>query len=158
MTCDASPMTHDMWGEVNLLSKFPLLALTVWEWRSSEDISTKDHWLNWWDTKVFVEQPRLHYGHSIWAQDCLNNIFDVGCIDDNFVWLHLGTQNATVAIKKTCHWITKRVNIKIIINREGYLEAFNALHQLTSLLKKYTEGQNCYTWIRVWYKFLPSLW
>ena len=51
---------------------------------------------------------------SLWAQDYLNDIFDAGCVDDNFVLLHLGTQNANVSIK-TYHGITKRVNIKNII-------------------------------------------
>ena len=34
MTCDKCHVTHDRWGEVNFVSKF--------QWRCSEDISTKD--------------------------------------------------------------------------------------------------------------------
>ena len=36
------------------------LAITVWEWRCSEDIFTKDEGLSQWITKMFVEQPRIH--------------------------------------------------------------------------------------------------
>ena len=68
---------------------------------------------------------------SLWAQDCLNDIFDAGCVDDNFVLLHLGTQNANVAIK-TFHGITKRVNIKNIIMQGG---VFGSLQCTTSIDK-----------------------
>ena len=44
-------MTPDMWGDVNILSKFLFLALTVWEWRCLEDVKEKDelltHWINY---------------------------------------------------------------------------------------------------------------
>ena len=68
MTCDKWQLTFYMWhmtcdryGDVDLLS----LALTAWEWRFVEGIFTKDHWMiqliNQLITKVFVEQPRLHW-------------------------------------------------------------------------------------------------
>ena len=60
MTHDTFHVTHDRWGRWTYPQNFSSLALTVWEWRCSEDISAKDHWVNQWITKVFVEQPRLH--------------------------------------------------------------------------------------------------
>ena len=42
LTRDMWHMTHDRWGEVNILSKLHILALTVLEWRFVEDIFTKD--------------------------------------------------------------------------------------------------------------------
>ena len=47
MTLDTWHMTHDRWGEVNILSKCQLPSSYVWEWRCSEDISTKDHSLGY---------------------------------------------------------------------------------------------------------------
>ena len=65
VTCDTGHMTRDMWhrtggGRWTFSQTFSSLALTVWEWRCSEDISTKDESINEIMTKVFVEQPRLH--------------------------------------------------------------------------------------------------
>ena len=52
VTCDTWHMTNDMWhmtcdrwGEVNLLKNFSSLALTVWEWRCSEDLEEKYVWI-----------------------------------------------------------------------------------------------------------------
>ena len=59
MTCYMSHMTHR--GRWPLCQNFRSLALTVWELWCSEDISTKDEWLNELITEVFVEQPRLHW-------------------------------------------------------------------------------------------------
>ena len=48
-THDKRHMKREMWGKVNLLFKnFSFLAFWVWEWRCSEDIFTKDDWLNEW--------------------------------------------------------------------------------------------------------------
>ena len=39
---------------------------------------------------------------SLWSQDCLNDLYEAGCIDDKLVLLQLRTLNANVA-KKTSH-------------------------------------------------------
>ena len=54
---------------------------------------------------------------SLWAKDCLNDLYDVGCVNDKLALLELGTQNARVAIK-TSKGITDRINIKNIIMQE----------------------------------------
>ena len=41
MTCDS----WQMWGSKPFFN-FSVLAFTIWEWRCSDDISTKDHWIN----------------------------------------------------------------------------------------------------------------
>ena len=51
VTHDTWHMTHDMWhmtggGRWTFSQNASSLALTVWEWRRSEDISTKDHWVS----------------------------------------------------------------------------------------------------------------
>ena len=57
VTCDMWHVTHDMWhlthdiwqvgeGDFFLLLFFSSLALTVWEWRCSEDISTNHDLIN----------------------------------------------------------------------------------------------------------------
>ena len=62
VTCDTWHMTW--WGRWTFSQNFSFLALTIWEWRCAEDISTKDEWLtDWlkeWVTEVFVEQPGLY--------------------------------------------------------------------------------------------------
>ena len=47
---------------------------------------------------------------SLWTEDCINDLYEAGCHDDKLVLLHLGTNNANVAIK-TSQGITRRVNI-----------------------------------------------
>ena len=53
-------MTCDTWWGVNILSKFQLPALAVWDRQCLEDSEQKDHSMNESVTKVFVEQPRLY--------------------------------------------------------------------------------------------------
>ena len=36
---------------------------------------------------------------SLWAQDCINDIFDAGCVDDRLAMLHLANQSAKIALK-----------------------------------------------------------
>ena len=68
---------------------------------------------------------------SLWAQDCLNDLYDAGCVDDKLVLLKLGTRNANVAIK-TFQGITQRVNIQNIIMQGG---VFGSLQCTTSIDK-----------------------
>ena len=64
MKCDTLHKTCDKRGRWAFPQNFSSLALTLWEWRCSEYISTKDDWLIDWLSlllrKMFVEQPRLH--------------------------------------------------------------------------------------------------
>ena len=51
LTPDTWHMTYDTWhmtggGRWTLFQNVSSLARTVWEWRCSEDISTKDQWVN----------------------------------------------------------------------------------------------------------------
>ena len=74
VTCDTWHVTCDRWhrkgwGSWTFSQNFSSLAFPVWEWRSFEDIFTKDEllteWLTDWltdlMTKVFVERPQLHW-------------------------------------------------------------------------------------------------
>ena len=51
---------------------------------------------------------------SLWAQECINDLYDAGCNDDKLVLMHLENQNAKVAIK-TSSGMTKREAIKNVI-------------------------------------------
>ena len=51
---------------------------------------------------------------SMWAKDCLNDLYDVGCVYDKLALLEMGTKKARVAIK-TSKGITDRISIKNII-------------------------------------------
>ena len=56
-------VTRDTWqvgGGEPSPKNFSTLALTVWEWRCSEDMEEKADSVNHSVTEVFVEQPRLH--------------------------------------------------------------------------------------------------
>ena len=68
---------------------------------------------------------------SLWAEDCINDLFEAGCNDDKLVLLHLGTQNANIAIK-TPHGLTKREIIQNIIMQGG---VFGPLQCTTSMDK-----------------------
>ena len=63
MTCTMWYMTSGWrWASSQ---HFSSLALMVWEWRCSDDISTKDDWVSQLIMKVFVEQPWLHRVYQI---------------------------------------------------------------------------------------------
>ena len=51
---------------------------------------------------------------SLWAQECVNDLYDAGCKDDKLVLMHLENQNASVAAK-TSKGITERININNVI-------------------------------------------
>ena len=57
-------VTRDIFWGVDILSKFQLLALTVCDLWYYEDLEEKAHGLNklinYWVTRLFIEQPRLH--------------------------------------------------------------------------------------------------
>ena len=36
---------------------------------------------------------------SLWAQDCINDMYNAGCTDDKLVLLYQGTQNSNIAVK-----------------------------------------------------------
>ena len=65
VSCDTWHMTGDTWhmtgwGRLTFFKNFSSLALTVWEWRCTKDISTKDDFISqsvkYWETKVFVHR------------------------------------------------------------------------------------------------------
>ena len=68
---------------------------------------------------------------SLWAEDCINDLFEAGYNDDKLVLLHMGTQNANIAIK-TPHGLTKREIIQNIIMQGG---VFGPLQCTTSMDK-----------------------
>ena len=51
---------------------------------------------------------------SLWAQECINDLFDTGCEDDKLALIQLGTENVQVEIK-TSGGTTERTNISNII-------------------------------------------
>ena len=51
---------------------------------------------------------------SLWAQECINDVFDTGCEDDKLALIQLGTENVQVEIK-TSGGTTERTNISNII-------------------------------------------
>ena len=51
---------------------------------------------------------------ALWAQECINDFYDNGCVNDKLALMHLENQNAQVAIK-TSKGITERINIQNII-------------------------------------------
>ena len=51
---------------------------------------------------------------SLWAQECINDLYDAGVHDDKLVLLHLENQNAQVAVK-TSSGITSRETIHNVI-------------------------------------------
>ena len=61
MTCDTWHMTPDMWPMTGgkrwtFFQNFSCLALTVWEWRYSENISIKDQLLHWLINQLFNDK------------------------------------------------------------------------------------------------------
>ena len=51
---------------------------------------------------------------SLWAQECINDLWDAGCRDDKLKLLALGCENASVAVR-TPGGMTSRQNIPNII-------------------------------------------
>ena len=51
---------------------------------------------------------------SLWAQECVNDLYDAGCTDDKLVLMHLENQNANVAAK-TPKGLTERTSITNVI-------------------------------------------
>ena len=72
---------------------------------------------------------------SLWAQDCVNDLYDTGCTDDKLVLIWLGTKNANVAVK-TPHGISERVNIDNIIMQGGVLGSIQCTTSIDKLAKE----------------------
>ena len=75
---------------------------------------------------------------SLWAEECINDLFDAGCDDDKLALIQLGTQNAQVAIN-TSEGITDRINILNIIMQgtvSGGLMCTTSVDKLTQLAYK----------------------
>ena len=51
---------------------------------------------------------------SLWAQECINDLYDAGCKDDKLVLMHLQNQSAEVAVK-TSRGMTDRETITNVI-------------------------------------------
>jgi len=51
---------------------------------------------------------------SLWAQECINDMYDAGCRDDKLVLMHLQNQNAQIAVK-TSSGVTSRETIHNVI-------------------------------------------
>ena len=51
---------------------------------------------------------------ALWVEECINDIFDAGLVNDKLALLYLGNQNAKIAIK-TQDGKSERINIKNII-------------------------------------------
>ena len=70
---------------------------------------------------------------SLWAQDCLNDLYDNSCNDDKLNLLHLGTNKVAI---KTSRGITDRINITNIIMQvtvSGGLKCTSSIDKLTKL-------------------------
>ena len=83
---------------------------------------------------------------SLWAEECINDLFDAGCKDDKLVLMHLENQNAQVAAK-TSGGITERENIKNII-MQGTVTGGLCCTTTTDKLAKH-----CYTNKHLLYKY-----
>ena len=73
---------------------------------------------------------------SLWAQECINDLFDAGCRDDKLALIQLGTRNAQVAINIS-EGLTKRTNISNIIMQgtvSGGLMFTTSIDKLTQLV------------------------
>merc|ERR1719319_1043148 len=72
---------------------------------------------------------------SLWAEECINDLFDAGCTDDKLVLMHLENQNAQVAMK-TSAGITERESIGNMI-MQGTVTGGLSCTTTTDKLAKY---------------------
>ena len=68
---------------------------------------------------------------SLWAQDCINDMYEAGCKDDNLVLLYKGTQNVKIAAQ-TSQGRSDYINISNVIMQGG---VFGSLQCTTSIDK-----------------------
>ena len=88
---------------------------------------------------------------SLWAQYCLNDLYDNGCNGDKLNLLHLGSNNAKVAIK-TSRGFTDRINITNIIMQgtvSGGLKCTSSIDKLTKLAYETKTLLNTYKGVEV---------
>jgi len=83
---------------------------------------------------------------SLWAQECINDLYDAGCTDDKLVLMHLENQNAQVAMK-TSAGITERESIGNMI-MQGTVTGGLSCTTTTDKLAKY-----CYENKHLLYKY-----
>merc|ERR1719319_1749043 len=83
---------------------------------------------------------------SLWAQECINDLYDAGCTDDKLVLMHLENQNAQVAMK-TSAGITEWESIRNTI-MQGTVTGGLSCTTTTDKLAKY-----CYENKHLLYKY-----
>ena len=72
---------------------------------------------------------------SLWAQDCINDMYNAGCTDDKLVLLYQGTQNANIAVK-TSYGISERESITNLIMQGGVFGSLMCTTSMDSLAKE----------------------
>ena len=72
---------------------------------------------------------------SLWAQDCINDMYNAGCTDDKPVLLYQGTQNANIAVK-TSYGISERESITNLIMQGGVFGSLMCTTSMDSLAKE----------------------
>ena len=72
---------------------------------------------------------------SLWAEDCISDLYDAGCRDDKLVLLYKGTQNANIAVK-TSHGISDRQSIQNIIMQGGVFGSIMCTTSMDKLAKE----------------------
>ena len=72
---------------------------------------------------------------SLWAQDCINDLYNAGCVDDKLVLLYQGTQNANIAVK-TPFGLSDRENIQNVIMQGGVFGSIMCTTSIDNLAKE----------------------